>query len=111
MRFGANSEKITVLREGIIAPDASGNTRSTHVAAWATWANWRLAGSRPVVDGNLAQDASDLVIRVNDSPRNRTLSIADRIRMRSGTYAIVSSSPPDRSGGFVEITIRRQIGG
>jgi head-tail adaptor len=107
MRFGPNSARLRVLRRALDATDMRGD----FVEAFATWCGWRVASPRQLVEAGLAEDVTTIVARVHNTLRNRSITLADRARLAGAEYAVVSVSPPDRAGGFIEIALAQRIGG
>jgi len=107
MRFGPNSCRIDILRRAIV----DGLPNGDFVAVRQIWCSWRAAGARRMAEGALVEDATQIVLRVNDTDFSRGLTLADRIGFKGRTAAIISVSPPDRSGGFIELIISTQQGG
>lgn len=111
MRFGPNSAKATILRRPVVAGAARGVARGDYAAVFTTWMSWRYQSGREIVEAGLAQDAIDLVLRLQASLRNRTITAADRLTLDGADYDIVTVAPRDRVGGFIELTVRRHKGG
>lgn len=110
MRFGPNRKRI-LLRRRAATDHAGGVERGDYADAFHTWASWRAQTGQPLTEAGFVQDDIGLVLRVNRTANNRTISIADRIVFNGEDYAIASVSPPDRLGGFIEISLKRHIGG
>ena len=111
MRFGPNSAKVTVLRRPVVPGNPHGVSRASFEPAFETWASWRSLSGREIVEAGMAEDAIDLAVRVHDTPRNRTITGADRIKLRGQEFNIVTVALPDRIGGFIEFSARRNMGG
>ena len=111
MRFTGNSVRVMVRRRPVINSNPAGNGRGEFIDNFETWAGWRAAGARDLVEAGVVQDAIDIVIRIHDTDRNRTITIADRIVLKNQEYAIASVGQPDRTGGFIEIMLQRHVAG
>jgi head-tail adaptor len=111
MRFWPASAKLAILRRAVIPGDPGGVARGDFAPIFSTWCTWRNLSAQQIVEAGLAEDAAEVVARVNDNSRNRAISIADRAILRGQQYAIVRVGLPDRAGGFIEIMLSRKTGG
>lgn len=110
MRCGPNTCQAQILRRPA-QTNVGGVALGAFEPVWKTWASWRYATGRENAAAGLAENPIDLVVRVNDSSRNREITSADRVGMIGGEFAIVNVAPRDRQGGFIELQLRREIGG
>jgi hypothetical protein len=111
VRFGPNTAPLAILRRPVVVGDPNGDPRGDFATVFSTWCSWRVSTSQRQDEGGLAEDVTAIVVRVNDGVRNRTISLADRAVLNGANYAVASTSPPDRVGGFIEISLKRQLGG
>lgn len=112
MRFGPNSCQIGILRRAVVTGNPGGRARAdSYAAEFTTWASWRQMQGREIAAAGLVQDEIPLSVRVNDTPRNRTITSADRVNLRGVEYAITSVGLPDRAGGYIDLSIVRKKAG
>ncbi len=112
MRFGPNTAKIAIERRAVVAGNPGGRARAnTYVRQFETWATWRQMQGREIVAAGLVQDEIPLMVRINDTPRNRTITSADRVNLKGVDYAISSVGLPDRVGGYIDLSIVRKKAG
>lgn len=111
MRFGPNSAKLQILRRAVAEGNPGGAPRGDFAPVFTTWCGWRTLSAQQIVEAGFVEDATMLVVRVNDSARNRDITDADRVLLRGQQYALSKVAPPDRVGGFIELTLTRKIGG
>jgi len=107
MYFSPQTFRMSVLRRAI----DTDNDRGAFAEVFSRLANIRQNGGQQMVDAGLAQSASQLIVRVRDDSDTRTITIADRASLRAVEYAIIAVNPPDRRGGYIEITLQQQIAG
>lgn len=103
MRFGPNSGKLAILRRGL---DADGQATGDFASAWSTWCGWTQNAGRLAEVNGQREDPVDLVVRVNDNPRNRTISNSDRAMLDGMAYEIDSVGKPERVSGSIGLTLR-----
>ena len=108
MRFGPNAEQVTVLRR---APNAAGQLVGDFADVFSTWAKWTQNPGHLAAVGGQREDPIDLVLAINDWPRNRTVSNADRIRAGGQVYEVVSVGLPERKSGSISIVLQRIVNG
>jgi len=119
MRFGPNSGIITILRRAALANNAGGVARGDFAIAFTTFADWRYQSARELVEAGVAQDETNLVMRVNDTMRNRGITAADRLAIGDYTnfgtlagvltYDIRNVAPRDRVQGSITMVVVRRL--
>jgi SPP1 family predicted phage head-tail adaptor len=107
MNFSSQSFQITILRRPVDPTDV----RGAFSPAFSRWASIRQTSGQEIVQAGLDQSAINMVIRLRDDSDTRTITAVDRASVRGDEFAIVNVSQPDRRGGYIEILLRREIGG
>lgn len=110
MRFGPNSCQITIRRRPQ-QTGVPGVPLGDFVDAFQTWCSWRQMTGAKIDVAMQAEDAVPIVARVNDAPRNRTITTQDRVVLRGGEFAIMSVGLPDRQAGAIDLQLKRVDGG
>ena len=105
MALSGSGVKITVLRQGVVAGNPGGNSRSEYQDAFWAYADMQQESGRSVVQAGLQNDEVGIVLRVNDSAANRTITIADRIRLMDREFAIQTVGLPDRLTSSITLTV------
>ena len=109
MRFGSNSAKLTIRRRADQS-DVPGVPLGNFANAFQTWCSWRQQTGSQIVVAGQAEDATSIVVRVNDGAQNRTITSQDRIMLNGVDYAILTVGLPERIGAYIEIVLRREDG-
>lgn len=111
MWFGTETSPVTFRRRPTVVDPTGGTKRGDKFEDYLTrQANVRDVTGREIVEGGLAVDSIDCIIRIRDGFIPRTLTSADRARLRNQDFEIVTIGQPQRSGGYIEMTLRRQRG-
>jgi head-tail adaptor len=110
MRFGSNQAKINILRRSA-GGNSGGVARGSFEAAFETFASWRQNQGREQVAGGVADDVIQVLLRVNNTAQNRTITAADRVELNGTQYPIASVGLPDRLGNFIDFVLERKRAG
>lgn len=111
MIFGPEVFRATFRRRQDVADPTGGTTHGDYADAFSRWANVRQVTGRDIVEGGRSEDSIDCIIRVRDDATTRTISHSDRAVLRGDDFEIVTVGQPNRAGGYIELTLRRQLGG
>jgi len=111
MWFGTETSPITFRRRPVVADPTGGTKRGDRFEDLFTrQANVRNVTGRELVEAGVSVDSIDCIIRIRDGQLPRTLTSADRARLRNQDFEIITIGQPQRSGGYIEMTLRRQQG-
>ncbi|SEE59778.1 Phage head-tail joining protein [Rhizobiales bacterium GAS188] len=103
-------KRVVILRRAVIPDDGAGNTRGDFEPAGNIWCQFHTQPGRQISEGGAAADlvVASVYVRINTF----TLSItsADRARVLSQDYAIVSVRPPNRKAGTIALRLGREMG-
>jgi head-tail adaptor len=111
MLAGRMRYSVTILRRAVVLGDPGGAPRGDFTDAFTTRASFKQASGAKAVEAGLAEDQARGLLRVYDCTQNRTINVADRIRVEGREWAVESVSLPDRTRRFIEIVVARKIGG
>jgi head-tail adaptor len=73
-------------------------------------ANCRDVTGREIAEAGKSVDSIDTIIRIRDGVAPRTITAEYRARLRGQDYEIVTVGNPHRRDGYIEMTLRRQLG-
>jgi head-tail adaptor len=111
MLAGRMRYAITIRRRAILPGDPGGVARGDFSNAFTTRASFKQENGFKAVESGFAEDQTRGVLRIYDCAQNRTITLADRIRIEGVEWAIENVSLPDRFRRHIEITAARKIGG
>lgn len=111
MLAGRMRYSVTILRRADIPDNPGGVARGDFSDAFATRASFKQASGAKALEAGLVEDQTRGVLRVYDCAQNRTINVADRIRLEDVEWSIETVALPDRVRRHIEITVSRKFGG
>jgi head-tail adaptor len=116
MHAGRMSYKVTVRRRAVIAGNPGGDARGDFADAFVTRAALKQRNGFSRAEAGLLENMNVAVLRVYSSAQNRTITIADRLRIEgpnlpAGEWAVDNVNLPDATRRHIEITVIQRIGG
>lgn len=116
MQAGRLDRRARFFRRATIA-NTAGNRRGDYATTpfYEAPAQLRQLTGTKIVEGGLIEDALPAVLRIRDCIAARLVTNADRVSLEAaaaaGEFEIVSVGLAERRGGFIELVIRRRMGG
>ena len=116
MQAGRLDRRARFFRRLVIAA-AAGNRRGDYALSpfYECPANLRHQTGTKLVEGGLIEDAIPAVLKIRDCAAARAVTNVDRVSLEAsstaGEFEIVSVGLPERRGAFLELVIRRRMGG
>lgn len=100
-------------RRAVLAVPVAGNQRGGFemMPFLTVWANFRQTPGRERVTAGLAEDPIGGTLRIRDSNAAREITAADRLIMSGISFAILSVGLPEKSQGYIELAIQREVAG
>lgn len=111
MHAGRMRYAITVRRREVVPGDPGGVSRGDFVDAFTTRASFSQFSSIKAAEAGLAEDQAHGLLTVYICAQNRSITVADRIRIEGAEWSVESVSTPDRNRGSIKIGVARKMGG
>ncbi|TDR94202.1 hypothetical protein [Enterovirga rhinocerotis] len=105
MQPGRLNTRVAISQRAIV----DGMRQGDPAPAFSCWGRWAAGGARTLEEAGSRTDAVAGVLTVNDTPRNRTIALDDRVAFRGADLVVASAPIPDGTG-FLAIQLSRQVG-
>jgi head-tail adaptor len=111
MLAGRMRYAVTIRRREVLADDPGGVPRGDFVDAFTTRAGFAQISAVKAAEAGLAEDQEHGQLTIYDCAQNRTITVADRLRLSGAEWSIESVAVPDKARRWIMIGVTRKIGG
>ncbi|MBY6242836.1 head-tail adaptor protein [Methylosinus sp. Sm6] len=111
MQAGRMRYAITIRRRELLPDDPDGAPRGDFADAFTTRAAFVQLSALKAAEAGLVEDQAHGVLTVYDCAQNRSITVADRVRIEGVDWSIESVSIPDRMWRSIKIGVARKMGG
>jgi SPP1 family predicted phage head-tail adaptor len=109
--FTSETFPVTFRARPDVADPTGGMTKGNQfVDAFTRQANCRDVTGREIAEAGKSVDSIDCIIRIRDGVLPRSITAEYRARLQDQDYEIVTVGRPHRRDGYIEMTLRRQLG-
>jgi head-tail adaptor len=110
MWFNPETSPVTFFQRQLVSDPTGGTMKGEYAEFVTRQANIRTVTGTEIAEAGQARDSINCIIRVRDTPVTRKITAADRAKLLEQDYEIITVGLPDRVQGFIEMTLRRQLG-